>query len=1219
MRLDEDSAFNLEEIDQWQVHMPHLVRAGLTRVLAERRAGFSAANAIIEDISSQIFVELLEGEMRTLQEIRTRIRTLCFEEVNHMKQNLTGQDFVDEEGKVALFEGHREGVNDLRDLEDACDEQCGPDMAFDPAALLESKYLAEDGRAQRIREQYEYFAGELCAVYRSLDSDFLKRFFVEWLVCGRDPYDLSRMIRIPEEEREHVSILRVAQCRGLIVERVRQMSDLDVKEIEVLLDCAPVVFRKLSEFGGKNPREVFGELNSAARGFAKFERIDVAQILELARSGRGTLYVEDFFPELLPADVAKKRQIEAVMKLESGLAAFARDPKSFCVGRPQKLYAHQRKKLKEIAEYLVAAIGSDNQIFLADIAPPSAGKTYMQAVLAKLTGLPFVFVTPSNAILTGPDGALATFEKLFPRSDLGLVNHQHKEFGRLGTLVTYANFTMADTLRQIMMRETADIPLLFLLDEGDLAQTDLRRSAIGAIQHALHHPIVCAFSATTTVRGRHLGGIADIVDEMSLVDLIKRGRSKHVLGFYVDARVAVGNENIVKRDEEKKVDFETLKNEGQEAFVAVPLRVVQENHLGEKGIVHCMSVRHAELTAKRLAENGINAVCVSGRGPREQKMTIQRYMEGDVDVLTSCDYLARGWSDHGVTQFVVFADVTSSNAALYHKVGRGFRPHPANKVLSIYQMLPMDIRATRFVPALLKDIFPVDNTIPVDSGGGFKDMRSRLMELIEEGGIEFIGAIGAQPEAASGVCYITQIQVEKVIDTLEDLQDDSLVLDAGNIDELFKPVVDALIAALGGGIGAINTGKRFSTQSVAVHDKKITGRHFARNILHFLAGVPNKEAWQYLSAAIVLIKEWYLSGERPSASRAAELLVAEHEKRESRLHLDESNIDELFGPIMDEIIRAAGKDAGDVSWISQRRFYPLPAIEIQGGKVTPNAFFHMALAVLFEMTQLEVSKYRRCGCGLLQEWYRTGQRPDRERVAEALRLEQTERVHRLNLTEDNLDEYFLPVMDVLRKAVKGEPGALDWIKINRIADIEAEVDGCGITEMRFIVTVCSVLCGIPPREAQGIQGVAIEIVREWYRIGARPSRKWCVKLKEERAVQASNKLKIESDNIDVLFRPVMNSLIAAAGYPAGDCNWMNYMRLQGVNGTVDGKTINGQTFCHRVFVLLTGLSYVESSKYKGLTNELMRQWYQTGRRPDEETIAQMLAAPRRTRYMRREK
>ena len=74
----------------------------------------------------------------------------------------------------------------------------------------------------------------------------------------------------------------------------------------------------------------------------------------------------------------------------------------------------------------------------------------MQATLAKLLGLPFIFVTHSNAIIHGSDGAVKTFEKLFPRNELGVVNHKYKEFDRLGTITTYASFTNQKTLSPVI-------------------------------------------------------------------------------------------------------------------------------------------------------------------------------------------------------------------------------------------------------------------------------------------------------------------------------------------------------------------------------------------------------------------------------------------------------------------------------------------------------------------------------------------------------------------------------------------------------------------------------------------------------------------------------------------------------------------------------------------------------------------------------------------------
>ena len=1176
-------------------------------------------NEIVEDISSQILIDILSDSICTLEEIRTRIKTLCFQELDYMKHNLSGQDFFNNEGDERVFEGPKEGVDDLRSLEDVCDGEDGTGMNFNPNIALEVRYAEEDRRNQKIKDQYTYFAKELAGIYKSLKSDFLKRFFVEWLVVGRDPRELSRMIKIPHDDQEHISLRRVSQCRSLIIDHVAAICGLDAQQINPLLACAPVIFAKLAESDEKKVMEVFGDIEKECDGFQKFSRIDTAQILDASQKARGMLYVEDFFPELLPAYEAKKRQIEAIVRLEAGLESFIEDPETLCRGEPQPLHPHQCKKMERIVAALISLMKKDQPIFLADIAPPGAGKTYMQAVLAKLTGLPFVFVTSSNAILEGPDGALSTFEKLFPRNELGLVNARNKEFGRMGTLTTYQSLTMEKTLRDILMQSKGRIPLLFLLDEGDLAQSALRKSAVRAIQHALHYPIICAFSATTTVDGKHLGEMADIVDEMGLVELIKLKKAKHVLGFYVDVKITIDKANIVKINDEQSADYETLDEQEQETFVASPLQIVQENHQGEQGIIHCMSVRHAKQVAERLIANDINAVCISGKSPGEQKVMIRQYIDGEINILTSCDYLARGFSDYGITQYVIFADLTSSVTNLYHKVGRGFRPHPKNKVLSIYQILPTDIRVPNFIPALLSDIFPIDNAVPIGSTASVRDMRKHLIELIERGEIEFIGAIGAKPAGESGIHYVTQIEVEKVIDTLETMQDNNLELNRANIAELFRPVADAFMQSLGGDITCINTGREFMKREVVVAGKKIKGDRFLRNIIHLIGGIPSERAWKYLSFGVALIKEWYTSGHEPDAVFIGQSLDETEEKRATSLKLDATNIDVLFRPIMDEIIRVAEKETGDVDWLTWRGLLSLPEIEIDGQTILATRFFYTTLSILFDITQTKSMNYKQLGVELVKEWYKTGQRPSKVSVAHGLQREQAERASQLDITEENIDQYFPLVMDAFCEAVGEENGAWDWIRIHKIAKTEVNVGGKTTKGLKFVTNVCAILCGISVAAAQLIQGVAIKIVREWYMTGKRPSKEWCLTRKQEQAEKMDGRLKITKENIDSLFFTVMDKLISSAGQPEGDCDWMNYIKLQDLEATVGGKSIQGQEFTSQIFTILTGLPYKDASKFRGMTGELMKRWYKTRTRPDKATIDAMLQAPHRTRYMRKQK
>ncbi|MBI4994440.1 DEAD/DEAH box helicase family protein [Candidatus Peregrinibacteria bacterium] len=1219
MESPETLPFDIRSPEELQIHIPRMVRNGLSGVLSKTRNRFRVIDEIVEDISSQILIDILSDSIRTLEQIRTHIKTLCFQELDYITHNLSGQDFFNGDGDERVFEGPREGVDDLRSLEDVCDGENGAGMRFHPDVALEVRYAEEDRRNQKIKDQYVYFAQELAGIYKSLKSDFLKRFFMEWLVVGRNPRELSQIIRIPHDDQEHISLRRVSQCRSLIINHVASMCGLDAQQINPLLSCAPVIFAKLAESDEKKVTEVFGDIEKECDGFQKFSRIDTAQILNASQQAKRVLYVEDFFPELLPAYEAKRKQIEAIIRLEAGLESFIKNPETLCRGEPQPLHPHQRKKMEHIVASLVSLMKSDKPIFLADIAPPGAGKTYVQAVLAKLTGLPFVFVTSSNAILEGPDGALPTFEKLFPRNELGLVNSRNKEFGRTSTLTTYQSLTIERTLRDILMQSKGQIPLLFLLDEGDLAQSDLRKSAVRAIQHALHYPIICAFSATTTVEGKHLGEMADIVDEMGLVELIKLKKAKHVLGFYVDVKITIDKTNIVKINDEQTADYKTFDEQEQETFIASPLQVVQENHPGEQGIIHCMSVRHAEQVAERLAGNDINAVCISGKSPGEQKVMIQRYIDGEINILTSCDYLARGFSDYGVTQYVIFADLTSSVTNLYHKVGRGFRPHPKNKVLSIYQILPTDIRVPNFIPALLSDIFPIDNAVPIGSTASVNDMRKRLIELIERGEIEFIGAIGAKPAGESDIHYVTQIEVKKVIDTLEAMQDNNLELNRRNIAELFRPIVDAFMQSLGGDITCINTGRKFVGQEVTVAGKKIKGERFLRNIICLVGGISPDQTWKYLSCGIALIKEWYASGREPDAEFIDQTVNKANEKRAMSLKLDATNIDALFRPIMDEIIRVAEKEAGDVDWLTWRGLLGLPEIEINGQTTSACRFFYTTLAILLDMTQTEIFGHKQLGVELVKEWYKTGQRPNKVSVAHRLQREQTERASQLDIMENNIDQYFPLVMDAFCEAAGEEKGAWDWIRIHKIQKVEVNVDGKSINGLRFVTNVCAILCGISAGAAQKIQGASIQIVREWYRTGRRPSKEWCLAQKHEGEEKTAGRLKITEENIDDLFFTVMDGLISVGGHPKGDCDWMNYIALQGVEVMTNGRSINGQTFTNQVFTILTDLPYKDASKFRGMTGELMKRWYKTRKRPDKTTIDAMLHAPSRTRYMRKQR
>lgn len=1200
---------SMESCDLADVYLriPGMVKASLMKVLRETRCGLTVVHEVVEDIGSQVVVDVLSGDVTTMRELRTRIRTLCFMEVDYLKKNQTGQDHMYDDGNIDQFEGPKEGVDDFRKVEDVCDLE---GMGVDGSAVLTCQYKEEDARNERIRGQYEYFLMECYAIYKSLESDFLKRFFVEWLINDRDPREIARMIRVKGDEREGITSRRISQLRGIIIDHICDLTELSLAQAVRLIECLPVVIRALAD-GAENEEghsKVFFDLGSKGTGFREFKDVDIDAISSLNSE---PMYIPEFLPELITSEYAKNRRTEAILRLSSGLNDFCDHPERYSLCKPRRLYPHQYEKLRKVADYLMGNIDSDDRLFFADIAPPGAGKTYIQAVLAKLTGLPFVFVTPSNAVIDGSDGALATFSELFPRGDLGVIDKSRKEFGRVGTLTTYSSFTSASTLREIMSQGKESIPFLFLLDEGDLAQSELRQSVIDAISEALHCPLVCAYSATTTTSGRYLGDIADVVDEMDIYELIRTGKAKHVLGFYVDVEVTIDADNLISGKGEKRVDFSSLCDVEQEAFISSPLQIVLENHVGERGIIHCMSVQHAEKMAERLRDNGVNAECVSARTTSEQMMLREQYIAGDVDVLCSCEYLGRGFSEHGVTDFIIFARLSSSVTSLYQKVGRGFRSREDNPVLVLYQIISSNITARNFKPALLRQIFPMQFNRPCEGHLTVNDMRRRLIEMIRRGEMEFVGTLGESVTDLPGLKVLTEGELSKVIDTLNVVEDGYLELTDDNIAVLIYPIVEAFVEASSTpeekGLDCIHTDKSFMSQEVVVNGGRIKGARFVFTVLRLLCDLRIPEANKYVSFGIGLIKDWYSNRRRPSVDFIVSGKEKEDERRLSVLRITEENVEELFRPAMDQLIVTAGvENSQDLSWFGWRFVRTLPDIVIERRSISANAFFIGASAILLGVLTKDAAKYKGLSASLMRQWYTSGVRPSDSFVQESLRQESEKRAAALDVTDGNIDELFPLFMEELRVLVNGENGSTAWIKSGPVLDSNiVELEDGSMRAAAFACKVSSILTGLSVTEVQGKWALNVCILREWFGTGQRPSREWCLAQDARLEAESNQKLKITSANIDELFILVMDAFIKVSGEEG--CDWCNYLGMSRYVVEVGGKTISGGTFVNQVFKVLTGIGVKEGCRFRGFSAELMQTWYKTGKRPDKDYIEKRLA------------
>jgi superfamily II DNA or RNA helicase len=108
---------------------------------------------------------------------------------------------------------------------------------------------------------------------------------------------------------------------------------------------------------------------------------------------------------------------------------------------------------------------------------------------------------------------------------------------------------------------------------------------------------------------------------------------------------------------------------------------------GKKTVVFCASVKHAEEVASLFREQGIISAAVSGTSkPVERKSILDRYENGDINVLCACDLLNEGW-DSSKTQVLFMARPTLSKTLYLQQLGRGMRKSPGKEYLMVFDFI----------------------------------------------------------------------------------------------------------------------------------------------------------------------------------------------------------------------------------------------------------------------------------------------------------------------------------------------------------------------------------------------------------------------------------------------------------------------------------------------------------------------------------------------------
>jgi len=107
-----------------------------------------------------------------------------------------------------------------------------------------------------------------------------------------------------------------------------------------------------------------------------------------------------------------------------------------------------------------------------------------------------------------------------------------------------------------------------------------------------------------------------------------------------------------------------------------PVKAYQQHAPGQKAIVFCRDVKHAQQVADDFRDAGIPAGCVDGKMPEELRAArLAAHRSGELLILTNVQLLTEGYDDPSVSCAIICTGVSTPGAWI-QRIGRIVRPYP---------------------------------------------------------------------------------------------------------------------------------------------------------------------------------------------------------------------------------------------------------------------------------------------------------------------------------------------------------------------------------------------------------------------------------------------------------------------------------------------------------------------------------------------------------------
>lgn len=144
------------------------------------------------------------------------------------------------------------------------------------------------------------------------------------------------------------------------------------------------------------------------------------------------------------------------------------------------------------------------------------------------------------------------------------------------------------------------------------------------------------------------------------------------------------------------------------------LRIYKAFENGRSTIMFLPSIEEAELAAKGLIADGINAGCIVGSTADKTRVRlIDGFNDGKTKVLTTVDVLTAGF-DSARCQSIIMGSRSSSPTAFMQRIGRGLRPYPNKTECPVYFFGKVPTIEKKFYEEMEKFLKPKPERMTID-------------------------------------------------------------------------------------------------------------------------------------------------------------------------------------------------------------------------------------------------------------------------------------------------------------------------------------------------------------------------------------------------------------------------------------------------------------------------------------------------------------------------